>query len=141
MIMRAMRCTMLAAMAAAGLSAAPVYAQFAAEEPVEASADEAGGAYADSGYDEGAYDVPDPAAYPDYAPAPPQSIGDRTIADVAAAVIGTKGARHAKDAETIVRTVIGTAGTKGGSPPSPGTDPAGLVQDILATVRKPKDPQ
>lgn len=139
--MRAMRCIMLAAMATAGLSAAPAYAQFAAEEPVEVSADDTGGAYADGGYDEGAYDAQDAAAYPDYETAPPQSIGDRTVADVAATVIGTKGARHAKDAEAVVRTVIGGAGTKGGSPASPGTDPVGLVQDILAAVRKPRDPQ
>lgn len=143
----------LALMAAASLSASPVHAQFAAEEPGELPADE-GYDQADAEADPYAADDPyaeaDPAdpyatdpyaADPAYGAASPQSIGDRSVADIATSVLGNKGAQRVQDAETIVRTVIGKAGGKGGTPGSPGTDPLGLVQDILTAARKTQDPQ
>jgi hypothetical protein len=145
--MRPMFWTILALSTTASLTAVPAQAQFAAEDAVEAPADAAGG------YDESAYDQGDPAAAPyaeaadpyatdpAYGTATPQSIGDRSVADLAASVLGAKGARHVQDAETVVRTVIGKAGSRGGTPGSPGADPVGLVQDILTTARKTKDPQ
>ncbi|WP_428679280.1 hypothetical protein [Sphingopyxis sp.] len=146
--MRPMFWTILALSTTASLTAAPAQAQFAAEDAVEAPADAAA-----SGYDEPAYDQGDPAADPyaeaadpyaadpAYGTAAPQSIGDRSVADLAASVLGAKGTRHVQDAETVVRTVIGKAGTRGGTPGSPGADPVGLVQDILTAARKTKDPQ
>ncbi|WP_422061622.1 hypothetical protein [Sphingopyxis sp.] len=123
----------LALMASAGLSPLPAYAQFAAEDSAKLPAT------GDGAYDEAAYDQADAAA--PYGTAPSQSIGDRSVAEVATSVLGIKGAQRVQDAETIVRTVIGKAGGNGGTPGSPGADPAGLAQDILTAARKTKDPQ
>lgn len=128
----------LALMASAGLSPLPAYAQFAAEDSAKLPAT-GDGAYDEAAYDEAAYDQADAAA--PYGTAPSQSIGDRSVAEVATSVLGIKGAQRVQDAETIVRTVIGKAGGNGGAPGSPGADPAGLAQDILTAARKTKDPQ
>lgn len=130
----------LGLIAVASLSASPAYAQFAAEDAAGLPAD------GDRAYDEatdgetGA--AVDPyAADPGYETPPPRSIGDRTVADVATDVIGTTGAQRVQDAEAIIRAVIGKAGANGGTPASPGSDPVGLVQDLLAATRKSKPPQ
>ncbi|MBN8844605.1 MAG: hypothetical protein J0H88_15310 [Sphingomonadales bacterium] len=146
--MRRSLCVTLALIAAASLSASPAHAQFAAEEPGELPADEGydqTDAEADPYADADPYAEADPAdpyaAEPAYGTASPQSIGDRSVADIATSVLGNKGAQRVQDAETIVRTVIRKAGRHGGAPGSPGTDPLGLVQDILTTARKTQDPQ
>lgn len=135
---------MLALITTIGLSASPAHAQFAAEDP---GALPANSIDAEAGYDQAdpyaaEVDPADPyAAEPAYGTAQPQSIGDRSIAELATGILGANGAQRARDAETIVRTVIGKAGSKGGTPGSPGADPVGLVQDILTATRKTKDPQ
>lgn len=106
----------------------------ASDEAAYGEADAAADSYADT-------DPGDPYAADPYGTALPQSIGDRSVADVATSVLGIKGAQRVQDAETIVRTVIGKAGGNGGPPGSVGADPVGLVQDILTAARKTKDPQ
>lgn len=138
--MRASFWMTLGLITAASLSASPAHAQFAAEDPAALPAD------GDGAYDEATYDDTDAAvdpyaANPGYETAPPQSIGDRTVADLATGVIGATGAQRAQDAEAIVRAVIGKAGANRGTPASPGSDPVGLVQDILTATRKSKPPQ
>lgn len=134
----------LTLIATMGLSASPAHAQFAAEDP---GALPANGIDEEAGYDQAdpyaaEVDPADPyAAEPAYGTAQPQSIGDRSIAELTTGILGANGAQRARDAEAIVRTVIGKAGSKGGTPGSPGADPVGLVQDILAATRKTKDPQ
>lgn len=128
---------MTIALTAAGLTTSPAHAQFVAED--------ADGAYDEADPAEDPYaetESVDPyAVEPAYDPANPRSIGDRTVADLATSVLGAEGARRVQDAETIVRTVIEKAAPNGSSPGSPGTDPLGLVADILTTARKTKDPQ
>jgi len=130
----------LGLIAAASLSASPAHAQFAAEDAAELPAD-GDGAYDEVTDDEAGAVVDPDAANPVYETAPPQSIGDRTVADLATGVLGATGAQRVQDAEAIVRAVIGKAGANGGTPASPGSDPAGLVQDILTATRKSKPPQ
>lgn len=130
----------LVLIATAGLSASPAHAQFAAEDPAALPAD-GDGAYDEATDGEAAAAVDPYAANPGYETAPPQSIGDRTVADLATGVLGATGARRVQDAEGIVRTVIGKAGANGGTPASPGSDPVGLVQDILTAIRKSKAPK
>ena len=116
---------------AALVSATSVQAQFAAEDPVPAAQ------AADDGYDQA-----DPtAADPGYRPAPPQSIGDRTVADLASGVLGAKGARHVQDAEAIARTVIGRGGIASGTSAASDADPVSLVRDLIAVTQKKKNPR
>lgn len=130
----------LGLLATASLSASPAHAQFAAEDAAAPPADD-GDAY-DEATDNGADAAADPyAAYPGYETAQPQSIGDRSVADLATGVIGATGTQRVQDAEAIVRAVIGKAGANGGAPASPGSDPVGFVQDILTATRKSKPPQ
>ena len=138
--MRASFWMTLGLIAAASLSASPAHAQFAAEDAAELPAD-GDGAYDEVTDDEAGAVVDPDAANPVYETAPPQSIGDRTVADLATGVLGATGAQRVQDAETLVRTVIGKAGAKGSTPASPGSDPVGLVQDLLAATRKSKSPQ
>ena len=138
--MRASFWMTLGLIAVAGLSASPAHAQFAAEDPAAQPAD-GDGAYDEATDGEAAAAVDPYAANPGYETAPPQSIGDRTVADLATGVLGATGARRVQDAEGIVRTVIGKAGANGGTPASPGSDPVGLVQDILTATRKSKAPK
>ncbi|UKK84847.1 hypothetical protein L7H23_01710 [Sphingopyxis sp. BSN-002] len=145
--MRPMFWVTFALMTAAGLTAVPAHAQFAAEDAAELPTD------ADGAYDEAAYDQGDAAADPYAEPAavdpyatdpaytPSQSIGDRSVADLATSVLGAKGARRVQDAETVVRTVIGKAGTRGETPGPANADPIGLVRDILTAAGKTRDPQ
>jgi hypothetical protein len=130
----------LGLIAAASLSASPTRAQFAAEDAAELPAD-GDGAYDEVTDDEAGAAVDPYAANPGYETAPPQSIGDRTVADLAAGVLGAMGAQRVQDAEAIARAVIGKAGANGGTPASPGSDPVGLVQDILTATRKSKPPE
>ncbi len=119
---------------AALVSATSVQAQFAAEDPVPAT-------YADPAANDG-YDEPDPYAVdPGYRAAPPQSIGDRTVADLAGGVLGAKGARHVQDAEAIARTVIGRGGVASGTSAASDADPVSLVRDLIAVTQKKKNPK
>lgn len=128
---------MTIALTAAGLTASPAHAQFAAEDADGAydEVDPAADAYAETG------GVDPYAAEPAHDLADPRSIGDRRVSDLATSVLGAEGARRVQDAETIVRTVIGKAASNSSSPGSPGADPVGLVADILTTARKTKNPQ
>ena len=130
----------LVLIATAGLSASPAHAQFAAEDPAALPAD-GGDAYDEATDDEADAAVDPYAADSGYETAPPQSIGDRTVADLATGVLGAMGAQRVQDAEAIARAVIGKAGSNGGTPASPGSDPVGLVQDILTATRKSKPPE
>lgn len=134
---------MLTLVASAGLSGSPAYAQFAAEDPAELTA-EGDGTYDETHAAAAPYaetDPVDPYAADPYGTAHPQSVGDRSVADVATSLLGAKGAQRVQDAETIVRTVVGRVGGKGGTPGSADADPVGLVQDILTAARKKKVPQ
>ncbi len=118
---------------AAVFSASPVQAQFAAEDPVTDP-------YADPAAGDG-YDQTDPyAADPGYRAAS-QSIGDRSVADLAGGVLGAKGARQIQDAEAIARTVIGKGGAAGGAPAASDADPVSLVRDLIAVTQKKKKPK
>lgn len=118
---------------AALFTATSVQAQFAAEDPVP-------GPYANPAAGDG-YDQTDPyAADPAYRAAP-QSIGDRTVADLASGVLGAKGARHVQDAEAIARTVIGKGGGASGVPGESNADPVSLVRDLIAVTQKKKTPK
>ncbi len=122
---------------AALVSATSVQAQFAAEDPVPGPYANPAAQAADDGYDQA-----DPyAADPGYRAAPPQSIGDRTVADLASGVLGAKGARHVQDAEAIARTVIGKGGVASGTPGTSDPDPVSLVRDLIAVTQKKKTPR
>jgi hypothetical protein len=123
--------------AAAIYSASPVQAQFAAEDPVPDRYANPAAAGANEAYDEA-----DPyAADPGYPVAVSQSIGDRTVADLASGVLGPKGARHVQDAEAIARTVIGKGGAAAAVSGASDADPVSLVRDLIAVTQKKKSPK